>query len=226
MTAMTQDFSMVAGDAFQAVFTVRDASGNAVDISASQDIIWTAQLDLSTPVALTKKKTVSSGVTFVTTGSDGKFQVNFASADTTSLTGYYLYQAQIIDSSGTPSTVATGRVQFGVGPAWTYSGDPTKSAKDAVRYLIGDTDSSDPLVKDPEILFAIGQRSSNYGAAAFICSSLAAKFSRQADTGDRDMRTNLSQRAASFRAMAKDYETKAASKFSATSIAGLLRPFA
>jgi hypothetical protein len=45
---------------------------------------------------------------------------------------------------------------------WTYSGDPTSSAKDEVRYLTGDTDVTKPwTLQDAEIQYSIGLYSSN-----------------------------------------------------------------
>ena len=34
---------------------------------------------------------------------------------------------------------------------WTYSGDPSSSAKDAVRFAVGDTREAKPLLQDEEI---------------------------------------------------------------------------
>jgi hypothetical protein len=39
--------------------------------------------------------------------------------------------------------------------AWSYSGDPASSDRDAIRFYIGDTDSSLPLLQDEDIDFLI-----------------------------------------------------------------------
>jgi hypothetical protein len=62
--------------------------------------------------------------------------------------------------------------------AWTYS-DPNADPKDAVRFLVGDTDDTDPLVSDEEIQYALAQWSNPYRAGAYVCESLAAKFARE-----------------------------------------------
>ena len=69
--------------------------------------------------------------------------------------------------------------------AWTYD-NPTSSNKDAVRFLVGDTEAADPLVTDEEIEFFLEEfPSSNYHAAAEVAESIAAKFSREvAHSGD------------------------------------------
>lgn len=59
----------------------------------------------------------------------------------------------------------------------------TSSGKlNSVRLLIGDTDSSDPLLQDEEILFSLAQKSTVYGAAALSCKFIVANFSRLVDT--------------------------------------------
>ncbi len=50
-----------------------------------------------------------------------------------------------------------------------------------VRFLIGDTDSAAPLVQDEEITFAISQETSEYGAAARCCESVARNMLRRAN---------------------------------------------
>lgn len=63
-------------------------------------------------------------------------------------------------------------------PSWTYSFDPSASALDAVRWLTGQTSTSDEnLVYDEEITFALAQRAGNtYGAGSLVCDSLAARY--------------------------------------------------
>jgi hypothetical protein len=78
------------------------------------------------------------------------------------------------------------------------------------RLLIRDTDvSTDPQFQDEEITFMLTERGSIYGAAASLCRILAAKFAKEVDTSDRDIRDSLSQRSASYLRMAKEYEGKA-----------------
>lgn len=66
--------------------------------------------------------------------------------------------------------------------SWTYSGDPSISNKDQVRFLVGDTDSSEPLATDEEIEFALTQNSNVYAAAAFIADGISTYFMRCADS--------------------------------------------
>lgn len=55
--------------------------------------------------------------------------------------------------------------------------------KNAVRFLVGDTDSTDVQVYDDEIVFALSQNSDNiHYTAAYICRAIASKYSRRIDT--------------------------------------------
>jgi len=58
---------------------------------------------------------------------------------------------------------------------WTYSGDPSDSEKNAVRFLLQDTNESRPLVQDEEIDWLITQNANLYLAAAALCDVLVAK---------------------------------------------------
>jgi hypothetical protein len=66
--------------------------------------------------------------------------------------------------------------------AWNYSHNPSNSAKDEVRFLIGDTNERDPLLHDEEILYLL-KLYNQYplNSAARGCEMIIAKFSRLAD---------------------------------------------
>lgn len=63
--------------------------------------------------------------------------------------------------------------------AWTYSGDPTASDKDEVRFLVQDTDSSRPLLSDAEIAYLIDRWQSRYDSNTYVASIAAATVSRK-----------------------------------------------
>ena len=44
---------------------------------------------------------------------------------------------------------------------WSYSGDPNKSPLDKCRFLLGDTDESDPIMQDEEINYLIDKYPDN-----------------------------------------------------------------
>lgn len=59
---------------------------------------------------------------------------------------------------------------------WSYTGNPASSSKDAIRFLVGDTVSTDALVTDEEIAWALTQNTNVNIAASIIAKGLATKF--------------------------------------------------
>lgn len=93
--------------------------------------------------------------------------------------------------------------------SWSYSGDPSTSPKDEVRFLVGDTDSTKPLISDEEVNYTIAlvyaadpPASGNYLPAAFCADSIASKSARSVDKSVGDLRISYSQQAKAFRDMA------------------------
>jgi len=66
---------------------------------------------------------------------------------------------------------------------WSYSGDPTDSDLDEIRFLVQDTDTADQLITDEEISYIIDKwvdvYGSNFMAAAMVAEAIAAKFTRE-----------------------------------------------
>ena len=92
---------------------------------------------------------------------------------------------------------------------WTYSGDPSASSLDAVRFLIGDTDPTDRQLSDEEILYLTTQRTSDYGAASSACLALVAKYSRQVSTYVGDLRVAAEQRQEHYQQLHEHYNIQA-----------------
>lgn len=222
MTAIAQDFLIYSGDSANPIFTIYTDETETVvqDISTVSEIVWTLQRDLSSAAVITKTKSASGGVTFVTSGTDGQFQIALTPLNTTTLSGYYVHQAKITDALGNISTVTLGRLNIGRAPIWTYSGDPSASRKDAVRFLVGDTISTDPQLQDGEIEYVLTIRPTIYGAAAQCCRSLSSQYSRKADSVQADLRTTYSSIAKAYSMRAVEYETREA--ISGTGSQGLL----
>lgn len=89
---------------------------------------------------------------------------------------------------------------------WTYGGNPGTSTaaerRDAVRFLVGDTDTNDQQATDEEISFSLSQASNNvYSAAASIASSLMGKYARLVDVSFGEVKTSYSQRMANYKAL-------------------------
>jgi hypothetical protein len=62
---------------------------------------------------------------------------------------------------------------------WTYAGDPSANSRDAVRFLVNDTNTSDQLVSDEEIAWAVAEEANVYFAAASVAGAIAASFARK-----------------------------------------------
>lgn len=91
--------------------------------------------------------------------------------------------------------------------SWSYSGNPSSSTLDEVRFLIGDTDTTDQLIQNEEITYLLTETDGNvYEAAIYAARSIAAKFSREADKKIGDYSISASQRASAFFNLAKQLE--------------------
>ena len=103
--------------------------------------------------------------------------------------------------------------------AWSYSGDPDSSALDAIRFLIGDTDTNDQLLANEEISWTNSQvtgsttsTDSLYTVAYRCLITIASKFSRLADQAVGDMRVSMAQKAKGAREQAKELKRLAESE--------------
>lgn len=89
--------------------------------------------------------------------------------------------------------------------SWTYSGDPSKTAKDAVRFIIGDTNMNDQLLLDAEIAYFLNQyNQAPLNAAIRCCETIITKFGRLADEAVGQVRISYSQKAKNYRDIVKD----------------------
>lgn len=99
--------------------------------------------------------------------------------------------------------------------AWSYNAadlnTTTASGRlNTVRLLVGDTDSTDQLVQNEEIIFALSQVGNNvYYAGSWVCRVIAAKFSRMVDTQlDGALSANYSDRAKQFQQLSVQIEAQ------------------
>jgi len=87
----------------------------------------------------------------------------------------------------------------------TYVG-PDSSDKDAVRFLLGDTDMSSPLVTDEEITWVLSKWMPVHGtieyAAAAVAESIAARFAKEANFSADGVSISLANLGTQFRELA------------------------
>lgn len=95
--------------------------------------------------------------------------------------------------------------------AWTYGGNPDANAKDSVRFLIGDTDPTDPLLNDQEIQsFLSTYNNVPLNAAVRCCEAIMAKFSRMCDEKVGGVSINFSQKRKLYEEMRTDLRRRIA----------------
>ena len=99
--------------------------------------------------------------------------------------------------------------------SWSYDvsdlNTTTSSGRlNSVRLLVGDTDTSDQLVQNEEITFALAQVGDNvYYAGSWICKAIAAKFSRVVDTQlDGALSARYSDRVKQYQLLSIQIETQ------------------
>ena len=100
---------------------------------------------------------------------------------------------------------------------WTYGGDPSANDRDAVRFLSGDTDTSNQQVSDEEIAFLLTESNDNvYLSAAGVCDAAAARVSAKADesksVGDLSLSTSYANQAATFQERALNLRAESVRK--------------
>lgn len=102
------------------------------------------------------------------------------------------------------STVLQGHYELVTAPpsGWSYSGNPLSSSRDLVRFLIGDTLASRPLLKDLEIDAVLSFQPNPVWAAAACADAIANLFASKVDKAIGQTRISLSQQVKHYQQMA------------------------
>jgi len=102
--------------------------------------------------------------------------------------------------------------------SYTYTGDPTTSPKDEVRFLSGDVDMQNPELTDAEVIYCICQvygsmanapAMGNYLPAAYAADNIASKYARMSDKSVGDLHISYSNRFQQFQQMAQRLRARA-----------------
>lgn len=97
---------------------------------------------------------------------------------------------------------------------WSYSGDPTTSSLDEMRFVLGDTtpnnglDPNNELLQNEEISYALIKYSDFFTAAVVLCEAIIAKFTRMVDERTGDETVYASKKAEQYRQLAEDLRRK------------------
>jgi hypothetical protein len=88
--------------------------------------------------------------------------------------------------------------------AWTYTNDPSNVPRDAVRLLVGDTDTNDQKITDEAIAFFLSQAGDDYyGAAALSSRSIAGSFASLVNTKFETVSSDYGKLSENYYALAK-----------------------
>ena len=102
--------------------------------------------------------------------------------------------------------------------SWSYSGDPTSSPKDEVRFLIGDTRANYPMMSDEEIIYCItlvygsleaAPAQGNFLPAAYAADNLATKYAGMADKSVGDLHISYSNQFRQYQQLAQRLRARA-----------------
>lgn len=106
--------------------------------------------------------------------------------------------------------------------AWTYSGNPNDNPRDQVRFLIGDTDEKDQLLRDEEIQYLLQQYNNGiFQTAIRCCETISAKFSRRVSEAVGQVRIEFQQAAKAYRDMVNDLRRRMAIEESTPTAGGI-----
>lgn len=110
--------------------------------------------------------------------------------------------------------------------AFSYSGNPAASVKDAVRFEAQDTNPNAPLLTDEEVLYSVSVEAPGtppsqgevLSAAAHCMEALARRFSSVADVSTGSRKTTSTKRAQAYTERAKEIRARAQGMHSPYSI--------
>ena len=94
--------------------------------------------------------------------------------------------------------------------SFSYSGDPSKSAKDRVRWELGDTLASSAKLSDEEITFAIENENTINAAIARCARVVATQFRQQVNVKVGPLSYDYQKRAENWEAVAASFDEASA----------------
>jgi hypothetical protein len=82
--------------------------------------------------------------------------------------------------------------------SWTYTNNPANVTLDALRFAIGDTDTSDKQLTDEELNYLLTEHTTTLSAAVAAVQSLIAKYSRFVSKSVGDLQISYGQRITNY----------------------------
>ena len=106
---------------------------------------------------------------------------------------------------------------------WSYSGDPSKNARDQVRFLIQDTQETDQFLSDAEIDYLLTAEGNTRTAAARAAEIIGGQFARKCDESVGQVRISFSQKSKQYWELALRLKRDAAIKGACPFAGGISR---
>lgn len=185
------------GDVVALAVAVTDSSGAAADAGAVTATIILPDGTTATPTVA--HPAVGSYTTLYTPTTAGRYTVKWVA---TGVNASAFTDSFAVSQAGTATSQAS------------YSGDPSTSDLDTVRFLIRDTDASDYQFTDAEITFLLTEWGDPYVAAWNAADTLTSRFAGLADVsksvGDVSLSTSYSGKADQYRQVAANLRAMAA----------------
>lgn len=204
------DVVLRAGDRYPSITKTFTVDGVAVNLTGGSVVFRMA------PVA-GGALVVDQPATIVTPLA-GEVRYDWVSGDTSLTPGFYFgrFEATLsgrvltAPNDGWLIVHVTGVDEVG----WSYSGDPSLRDLDWVRFNIGDTDPTQPILSDAEIESLLVEEGSKWWAAAVACEMGAATFTAKAvaskSVGDLSISYEYGARADSWTQRGKRLAIRAA----------------
>ena len=170
--------------------------------------------------ASTGTQVITDGVCTLVSAATGQVEYPWTATDATLVAGFYVASFTATFSGPRLLTAPNnGLISIQIvaltGAQWSYTGNPSARPIDKVRFLCGDTDTSNQLIMDPEIDFLLSEWNNDaYISAAFACEAIAGKYSAKSDysrsVGDLSISTQYGASAKTFLDRAARLRTSAA----------------
>lgn len=208
---MAADIVMRAGDRFPVLPRVLEVDGLPIDLTGAT-VTFKAQGATGT---------VINGTCDVISPTEGKVEYAWSPADALVAAG--MYQAWFVADYGGGVTLTVPNASYLVlhltsigSGTWSYSGDPSASTRDAVRFYLQDTDASDPQLADAELDFLIDEwfphTSSPIHVAAICAEILVSRYTREVTVSSDAVVVAVEQLMERYSALAERLKALYASK--------------
>lgn len=191
------------------ISTLTDEGGTVINLTGASIVFKTYD---STGTIKT-----SAAASIVGTATDGVVQYDWVAGDTDTVGEYSaVFEVTYADSS-VESFPLNSYIRLSVLPDaadWTYGGDPGTSTasqrRDTVRFLLGDTDPANQLIKDTEISFLLANNADDtYRAASNAAFHLAVKYANLPDIEIDTLKLSNSQRSKRYQNLASQLSKEA-----------------